>query len=201
MVASVLESWKVIGSTSGRDGRRPDAEEVHDFIDQWRLTDSGFFCFQRLPSKLLGVIIRTFDAPCDLAVFDGVFIEYVVSLVEALKNSAILIVPEVQAFMTYWAFEVESRNKLPELPAQLIGFVVRSFAPESEGSTWNAKFNDHAMSMERAWHNRGLDSYRAAVHVLLSPGEPSTRRRATRHDCGTVVVMNPHNSCTHAMVE
>ena len=55
--------------------------------------------------------------------------------------------------------------------------------------------------MERAWRNRGLDTYRAAVHVVLSPGEPSTRRRATRQDCGTVVVMGLHNAGTHALVD
>ena len=81
-----------------------------------------------------------------------------------------------------WNLDVESRNKLSELLPQLIGLVVRSFAPESEESTWNAKFIEHAVSIECAWRNRGLDTYRAAVHVVLSPGEPSTKRRATRQD-------------------
>ena len=72
--------------------------------------------------------------------------------------------------MTHYFFDEAYRKKLSELPPQLIGLVVRSVAPESEESTWNAKFIEHAVSMEPAWRNRGLDTYRAAVHVVLSPG-------------------------------
>ena len=83
VVRSLLKSQKILASTSGRDGTPPDAEEVQDFIDQWRLTEFRILCFQRLPEKLLGVIIRTFDTPCDLTVFDSVFIDYAMSLVKA----------------------------------------------------------------------------------------------------------------------
>ena len=201
VIASLFQSLKVLASTSSRDGSPPDAAEVEDFIHQWRLTSPGILCLRRLPSKPLGVTIRTFAATSDLAFFDGVFVDYAMSLAKAWQKGAILDVPELRAFMTHYSFDEDSRKTLAELPPQLIGLVVRSFAPESEESTWNAKFIEHAVSMERAWRNLGFDTYRAAVHVVLSPGKPSTRRRATRQDCGTVVVMGLHNSGTHALVE
>ena len=135
VIASLLQSQKVIASTSGRDGARPDATEVEDFIHQWRLTSPGILCLRRLPSKLLGVTIRTFDAPSDLKFFDGVFVDYAMSLVKAWQKGAFLEVPELRAFMTYYSLDEESRKTLSELPPQLIGLVVRSFAPESEEST------------------------------------------------------------------
>ena len=109
-------------------------------------------------------------------------------------------VTEAHAFMYRWSLDVDSMNKLQDLLPQLVGLVIRTFDPLSDASTWNTKFIEHAVSMERAWRHRGVDSYRAAVHVVLSLGAASTTCEATRQQCGTVCVMGLHNSGTHALV-
>ena len=152
--------------------------------------------YQATAAKAAGRDDPKTDSRCELTHRDGTFVDYVASMAEAWKNGSPPTVTEAQAFMYRWCLDADSMRKLQELPLQLLGLVIRSFGPVGDAATWNCKFTEHAFSIERAWRHRGVDCYRAPVHVLLSPGAASTPCEATRQQCGTICVMGLHNSGT-----
>ena len=149
-------------------------EGVQAFIDRWSLTAPGVSFIEQLPPKRLGVIVRSFHSPCELTHWDGIFIDCAASMAEAWRNGSPPTVTEAQAFMYRWYLDGDTMKKLQGLRPQLVTLIIRTFGPLIDASTWNTKFIEHAASMERAWRRRGVDSFRAAIHVVLSPGAAST---------------------------